>query len=107
MRKRTEKVERSFAHCYETGGLHRMQLRCHPKILKRLQIHACGFNRGLLMRKLCGLGTPRGLAERLAGLSAGILDLLRRLGRLLTAMGHRQTALRPEAGAIPATSAAA
>ena len=110
MRKRAEKVERSFAHCYETGGLRRMHLRGQPNILKRLLIHAAGFNLGLLMRKLCGLGTPRGLAERLAGLSAGILSLLRHAARLLAAatrperhFGSRCPRMLP----VPATSFAA
>ena len=35
-------------------------------ILKRLLIHAGGFNLGLVMRQLFGVGTPRGLQGRLA-----------------------------------------
>ncbi|MCD6303768.1 MAG: transposase [Planctomycetes bacterium] len=98
MRKRAEKVERSFAHCYGTGGMRRTHLRGHPKILKRLLIHASAFNLGLLMRKLFGLGTPRSLAERLAGLSAGIWGLLWRLRRLLRAIGRPE---RPFGSAWP------
>ncbi|GIK17757.1 MAG: hypothetical protein BroJett003_27210 [Planctomycetota bacterium] len=44
MRRRGERVERSFAHCYDTGGMRRTHLREHPNILKRLLIHAAGFN---------------------------------------------------------------
>jgi transposase len=91
MRKRAEKVERSFAHCYETGGMRRTHLRGHPKILKRLLIQTAGFNLGLLMRKVFGLGTPRGVAERPAGLSAGVLGLLRSVNRLLAAPRRLQT----------------
>jgi transposase len=36
-------------------------LRRHSNILKRLLVHAGGFNLGLLMRRLLGVGTPRGL----------------------------------------------
>jgi transposase len=61
LRQRGEKVERSFAHCYETGGLRRVHLRHHPNILKRLLVHVAGFNLGLAMRKMFGHGTPRGL----------------------------------------------
>ena len=110
MRKRAEKVERSFAHCYETGGLRRMHLRGRPNILKRLLIHAAGFNLGLLMRKLCGLGTPRGLAERLSGLLGDILALLQGLRRLLTALSRPDRPFGPnwpETAPIPAISAAA
>src|SRR5215468_453328 len=59
--RRGELIERSFAHCYETGGMRRTHLRKHNNILKRLLIHVAGANLGLLLRNLYGLGTPRGL----------------------------------------------
>jgi transposase len=65
LRQRGERVERSFAHMYETGRMRRTHLRHHPNILKRLLIHASAFNLGLLMRKICGSGTPRRLRDRL------------------------------------------
>ena len=61
LRRRGEYVERSFAHVYDTGGMRRTHLRGHPNILKRLLIHASAFNLGILMRKVFGRGTPRGL----------------------------------------------
>ena len=61
LKQRGEKIERSFAHCYETGGLRRLHLRRHPNILKRLLVHGAAFNLGLVMRKIFGHGTPRGL----------------------------------------------
>lgn len=61
LRQRGEKVERSFAHLYETGGMRRVHLRRHPNILKRLLVHVAAFNLGLVMRKIFGRGTPRGL----------------------------------------------
>ena len=60
-KKRGEYVERSFAHCYDTGGMRRTHLREHPNILKRLLIHVAGFNLGLVMHSLFGVGTARGL----------------------------------------------
>jgi transposase len=42
MRRRGERLERSFAHVYDTGGMRRTHLRGHPNILKRLLIHAGG-----------------------------------------------------------------
>ena len=63
LRQRGERVERSFAHVYETGGMRRTHLRRHGNILKRLLIHAAAFNLGLVMRKMSGFGTPRGMAE--------------------------------------------
>ncbi len=53
---RTEKAERSMAHMYETG-----QLRGRENVEKRLLIHACGYNLGVLMRSLTGIGVPRSL----------------------------------------------
>jgi transposase len=71
-RRRSEQVERSFAHCYETGRMRRTPLRGHPNILKRLLVHVAGFNLGLLMRRLCGFGTPRGLAASAARVLAAL-----------------------------------
>jgi transposase len=62
LRQRGERVERSFAHLYETGGLRRIHLRGHQNILKRLLLHVGGFNLSLVLRKNLGAGTPRGLA---------------------------------------------
>src|SRR3954452_20124403 len=58
MRRRGELIERSFAHCYETGGMRRTHLRGRDNILKRLLVHVGGCNLGLVMRKMCGKGTP-------------------------------------------------
>jgi DNA-binding Lrp family transcriptional regulator len=40
--------------------MRRVHLRGHTNIRERLLIHAGGFNFGLLMRRLIGVGTPRG-----------------------------------------------
>ena len=77
MRKRCELVERSFEHIYDRGGMRRTHLRGHENILKRLLIHVSGFNLGLVMRKLLGYGTPRGLRGRLSALLKSILGVLR------------------------------
>jgi transposase len=63
LRQRGERVERSFAHLYETGAMRRTHLRRHENIIKRLLIHASAFNLGLVMRKACGYGTPRGFGD--------------------------------------------
>ena len=79
-------MERPFAHLYETGGMRRVYLRGHTNILKRLLIHTGGFNLGLLMRQLIGVGTPRGLQGRLSAVVAALLALIRSLWPLVT--GH-------------------
>ena len=63
-RQQSERVERPFAHQFETGGLRRVYARGHPNVCKRLLVHVCGFNLGLLMRHLTGVGTPRSLQGR-------------------------------------------
>jgi transposase len=63
LRRRGEYVERSNAHMYETGGMRRTHLRQHENILKRLIVHAAGFNLGLLLRRVIGIGKPRRLQD--------------------------------------------
>ena len=59
LRRRGELVERSFAHCYERGGMRRTHLRGHENILKRQLIHVGAFNLSLILRVLLGSGKPR------------------------------------------------
>jgi len=87
MRQRGERIERSFAHLYDTGGMRRTHLRGHENILKRLLVHAGGFNLGLLIRSMLGVGTPRGLQGRLAAVTATLL--------ILIAVTRRCAAIRP------------
>jgi transposase len=74
LRKRGELVERTFAHCYETGAMRRTHLRGHPNILKRLLIHVAGFNLALVMRSLFGIGKPRRLQDGRPAAILGVLD---------------------------------
>jgi transposase len=60
-RLRSERVERSFAHVCDTGGARRSWLRGIEKIHKRYLIAMAAHNLGLIMRKVFGIGTPRGL----------------------------------------------
>ena len=82
MRQRGERIERSFAHVYDTGGMRRTHLRGHTNILKRVLIHAGGFNLGLVMRQLIGLGTPRGLQGRQTAALALLVVLWTRIVEL-------------------------
>ena len=91
MRQRGERIERSFAHLYDTGGMRRTHLRGHTNILKRLLIHAGGFNLGLVMRHLIGIGPPRGLQGRVAAVLATLGGLMGVVRRRLTTISssHR------------------
>jgi transposase len=86
LRQRGEKIERSFAHLYETGGMRRVHLRRHPNILKRLLVHVAAFNLGLVMRKVLGKGTPRGLQDYGAALFLAILQRLSEVWALRRAL---------------------
>ena len=68
LRARSERVERSFAHCLDRGGMRRSFLRGIENREKRYIIHIAGFNLGTLLHALFGFGTPKGWADAGAGL---------------------------------------
>jgi transposase len=82
LRKRGELIERSFAHCYDTGAMRRTHLRGHQNILKRLLIHVGAFNLSLIFRSLLGSGTPRELRNCQSSLLFALFLLLRRYSAL-------------------------
>ena len=104
MCQRGERIERSFAHVYDTGGMRRTHLRGHTNILKRLLIHAGGFNLGLIMRQLIGLGTPRGLQGRLGGILAMVLVLVAAIRRRVAPVGSSQPRVAIWRGLVSATT---
>ena len=88
LRKRGEVLERSFAHAYETGGMRRLHLRHRSNILKRLLVHIGGFNLGLVMLKLIGKGTPRGLRDLLSPLCRQVFSLTEVIRQLWTRLEY-------------------
>jgi hypothetical protein len=66
--------------------MRRVHLRRHPNILKRLLVHLAAFNLGLVMRKLLGKGTPRGLQDYGAALFLAILQRLSEVWALRRAL---------------------
>lgn len=83
LRKRGELLERPFAHCYESGAMRRTHLRNHGNILKRLLIHVAGFNLGLAMRAVFGIGKPRRVQD---GLFASVLRVLEPIWDLMDSL---------------------
>ena len=77
LRQRGERLERPFAHLYETGRMRRVHLRGHRNILKRVLLHAAALNLGLLMRTLVGVGTPRSLQGRLVACFCSLWSFIR------------------------------
>ena len=95
LRRRGELVERSFAHCYETGGMRRCHLRGRDNILKRQLVHVGAFNLSLILRKLLGAGTPRELKNRAGQVFSRLLRFLLCLGKAVSRIRLRS----PAAGA--------
>ena len=58
-RQRGEKIERNFAHQFDTGGMDRLYVRGIGNVHKKLLIQAAACNLALLMRLLYGAGKPR------------------------------------------------
>ena len=71
---RGEKIERNFAHQFDTGGMDRLYLRGRENIHKRLLIQAAACNLALRLRSLHGAGKPRAAHDLK---SAAILAFLR------------------------------
>jgi hypothetical protein len=95
-RLRSEMNERSFAHICETGGGRRCWLRGLVKVAKRYLLQAAARNLGLILRKLFGMGTPRGLQD-LVGLACALYFAIRECWE----RWRRQLAVSYEAGESP------
>jgi len=60
-RLRSERVERSFAHVCDTGGMRRSWLTGTIDVTKRYLIAVAAHNLGRILRKLFGIGKPKAL----------------------------------------------
>lgn len=67
-RQRGERIERNFAHQFDTGGMDRLWVRGRQNVHKKLLIQAAACNLALLMRLRHGCGKPKAAHDRLAGL---------------------------------------
>lgn len=84
-RRRSEVVERTFAHICETGGSRRSHLRGLVNVTKRYLIAAAAHNLGRILRRLVGIGKPRTLQSGggVAALLSGLVALFRMAGMIL------------------------
>lgn len=62
-RRRSELVERTFAHICDSGGMRRSWLRGTVNVVKRYVIAAAAHNLGRILRKLTGVGKPKALQK--------------------------------------------
>jgi transposase len=58
-RQRGEKIERNFAHQFDTGGMDRLWVRGRENVHKKLLIQAAACNLALLLRSVYGAGKPK------------------------------------------------
>lgn len=65
-RRRGEKIERNFAHQFDTGGMDRLWVRGRENVHKKLLIQAAACNLALLMRSLYGAGKPKAAQDHLS-----------------------------------------
>ncbi len=82
-RKRSEFVERTFAHLCETGGSRRTWLRGLVATTKRYLIQVAARNLGAIMRTLFGIGTARSLQGSFSAYDGANGALGARLTRIL------------------------
>jgi transposase len=75
-RQRGEKIERNFAHQFDTGGMDRLWVRGIENVHKKLLIQAAACNLALLMRSIYGAGKPKAAHDRMSKAILAILAFI-------------------------------
>jgi transposase len=75
-RRRGEKIERNFAHQFDTGGMDRLWVRGRENVHKKLLIQAAACNLALLLRSLYGAGKPKAAHDGLIKAVFAILTIM-------------------------------
>jgi transposase len=84
-RRRGERIERNFAHQFDTGGLDRLYVRGNENVHKKLLIQAAACNLALLMRARYGSGKPRAAHDRVVDLILTLLAVMKAVADIYTA----------------------
>jgi transposase len=79
-RQRGEKIERNFAHQFDTGGLDRLYVRGLENVHKKFLVQAAACNLALLLRSTYGSGKPRAAHDRAAEVILMILAVMKTVG---------------------------
>jgi transposase len=93
---RGERVERNFAHQFDTGGLDRLYVRGLHNVHKKLLIQAAACNLALLMRTSYGAGKPRATHDRRSELVLAYLWL----NSVLTALCKPESVFSRHPGSV-------
>jgi transposase len=85
-RKRGERIERNFAHQFDTGGLDRLYVRGKENVHKKFLIQAAACNLALLMRSTYGSGKPRAAHDGVVDAILTILAVIKAVEDVFTAL---------------------
>src|SRR5438270_259597 len=80
-RQRGEKIERNFAHQFDTGGMDRLYVRGIEYVHMKLLIQAAACNLALLMRSLYGAGKPRAAHDHIVEVVFALLAFMKAIER--------------------------
>jgi hypothetical protein len=83
-RQRGERIERNFAHQFDTGGLDRLYVRGKENVHKKFLIQAAACNLALLMRSTYGSGKPRAAHNGVVDAILTILAVIKAIGDIFT-----------------------
>ena len=78
-RQRGEKIERNFAHQFDTGGMDRLWVRGRENVHKKLLIQAAACNLALLLRSIYGAGKPKAAHDQIGPAVFAILGFIKAL----------------------------
>jgi transposase len=84
-RQRGERIERNFAHQFDTGGLDRLYVRGKENVHKKFLIQAAACNLALLMRSRYGSGKPRAAHDGVIDAILTILAVIKAVADVFTA----------------------
>jgi transposase len=84
-RQRGERIERNFAHQFDTGGLDRLYVRGKENVHKKFLIQAAACNLALLMRSTYGYGKPRAAHDGVIDAILTILAVIKAVEDVFTA----------------------
>lgn len=109
-RKRSERVERSFAHVCRTGGARRSWITGFTEVAKRYLMTVAAHNLGRILLSLFGIGKPKGLQAGMAAFVAALAHLIWIFTRqvvalargLRTSWSSKNRAIVPQCEAIAA-----
>lgn len=100
-RRRSEVVERGFAHVCETGGGRRSWLRGIDEVRKRHLMAAVAHNLGLVLRKLLGTGKVREFGALVARILTSSAAFMRPIARRAALLAPRPAKFRRQLASTP------